>query len=175
MFTVMLVDDEPVILEKLEYILTSIDDDCRIVAKAGNGEEALCQARSEQPQIIFSDIHMPLLNGIELAKQLRTELPESLFVLISGYNEFSYAQQALATGVYLLKPIDAAELREILTEAKRYLAVRQQESVEKKRLQAVIKTNLPRLTDDLRNRRSRQAKRTHSTMAGRKIQSGPNP
>jgi two-component system response regulator YesN len=92
---------------------------------------------------------MPLLNGIELAKQLRTELPESLFVLISGYNEFSYAQQALATGVfrYLLKPIDAAELREILTEAKRYLVVRQQESVEKERLQAVIKANLPRLQE----------------------------
>jgi two-component system response regulator YesN len=149
MFTVMLVDDEPVILEKLEYILTSIDDHCRIVAKAENGEEALCQARREQPQIIFSDIHMPLLNGIELAKQLRTELPESLFVLISGYNEFSYAQQALATGVfrYLLKPIDALELREILTEAKRYLVVRQQESIEKKRLQAVIKANFPRLRE----------------------------
>jgi two-component system response regulator YesN len=145
----MLVDDEPIILEKLEYILTSVDGDCRIVAKAGNGEEALCQARLKSPRIIFSDIHMPLVNGIELAKQLKEELPESLIILISGYNEFAYAQQAIATGVfrYLLKPIDAAELKEILSEAKRYLTIREQESAEKERLLAVIKANLPRLQE----------------------------
>jgi two-component system response regulator YesN len=149
MFTVMLVDDEPIILEKLDYILTSLNDDCQIVARAGTGEEALRQARLKLPRIIISDIHMPLLNGIELARLLKEELPESLIILISGYNEFSYAQQAIATGVfrYLLKPIDAAELGEILGEAKRYLTLRQQEFLEKERLKTVIKANIPRLQE----------------------------
>jgi len=91
LFRLMLVDDEPIILEKLTHIINAVATDCCNVATALNGTKAMHPARMMQPQIIFSDIHMPLMNGIELAQALKQILPESLIVLINGYNEFSYA------------------------------------------------------------------------------------
>lgn len=149
MLKIMLVDDEPIILDKLSHLLTNVAPDCAIVAKASNGTAALQSAQGLQPQIIFSDIQMPLMNGIELAQALKQSVPEALIILISGYNEFSYAQQAIATGVfrYLLKPIDSDKLATVLAEAREYLTLREEEAAEKKRLQVLIREQLPRLRE----------------------------
>ncbi|HBR33224.1 MAG TPA: hypothetical protein DD734_01210 [Firmicutes bacterium] len=149
MYTVMLIDDEPIILEKLRNVIAWEQENCRIVAEATNGTEALKLCRELKPELIFSDIYMPLMDGIELAEELKSLLPESLVILISGYNEFSYAQKAIEAGVfrYLLKPIRAGELSSILAEAKECLAERHQASEEKIRLQNLIKKNLPGLRE----------------------------
>lgn len=149
MYTVMLIDDEPIILEKLRNVVDWAKEGCRIVAEAGNGTEALKLCRDLKPQIIFSDIYMPLMDGIELAEESKKLLPESLVILISGYNEFAYAQKAIEAGVfrYLLKPIRAGELSRILAEAKECLAERRQATEEKIRLQNLIKKNLPGLRE----------------------------
>ena len=133
MYTVMLIDDEPIILEKLRHVIDWEQEGCRIVAEARNGAEALKLCRDLKPQLIFSDIYMPLMDGIELAEEIKSFLPESLVILISGYNEFSYAQKAIEAGVfrYLLKPIRAGELTKILAEAKECLAARRQATEEK--------------------------------------------
>ena len=143
MYTVMLIDDEPIILEKLRHVIDWEQEGCRIVA------EALKLCRDLKPQLIFSDIYMPLMDGIELAEEIKTFLPESLVILISGYNEFSYAQKAIEAGVfrYLLKPIRAGELTKILAEAKECLAARRQATEEKIRLQNLIRKNLPSLRE----------------------------
>lgn len=149
MYTVMLIDDEPIILEKLRHVIDWEQEGCRIVAEAGNGAEALKLCRDLKPQLIFSDIYMPLMDGIELAEEIKSFLPESLVILISGYNEFSYAQKAIEAGVfrYLLKPIRAGELTKILAEAKECLAARRQATEEKLRLQNLIRKNLPSLRE----------------------------
>ncbi len=149
MYSVMLIDDEPIILEKLQYIIDWEKEDCRVVAVAGNGTEALKKCQDFKPQIIFSDIYMPLMDGIELAEEIKNILPESIVILISGYNEFTYAQKAIEAGVfrYLLKPIRASELINILSEAKTYLIEEQQKTEEKKRLHTLIKKNLPGLQE----------------------------
>lgn len=149
MFTVMLVDDEPIILDKLRHIIHWKEHDCVIVAEAESGIQALEVCNKLKPEIIFSDIYMPLLDGIEFSEKLREILPESLVVLISGYNEFSYAQKAIEAGVfrYILKPLQARELINILSEAKQHLTARRQEAEEKKRLQRMIKENLPSLRE----------------------------
>lgn len=149
MYTVMLIDDEPLILEKLRHVIDWENEGCRIVAEARNGAEALRLCRDLKPQLIFSDIYMPLMDGIELAEEIKSFLPESLVILISGYNEFSYAQKAIEAGVfrYLLKPIRAGELTKILAEAKECLAARRQATEEKIRLQNLIRKNLPGLRE----------------------------
>lgn len=149
MYRVMLIDDEPIILEKLQNVIDWEKENCRIVAVAGNGAEAMKLCRDLKPQIIFSDIYMPLMDGLELAEEIKNLLPESLVILISGYNEFAYAQKAIEAGVfrYLLKPIRAGELSKILAEAKNCLTERRQAAEEKIRLQNLIKKNLPGLRE----------------------------
>ncbi len=149
MYSVMLIDDEPIILEKLRYIIDWEQENCLIIATAGNGTEALKKCHDLKPQIIFSDIYMPLMDGIELAEEIKTILPESLVILISGYNEFAYAQKAIEAGVfrYLLKPIRASELSSILSEAQEKLAEQERNAEEKKRLEKLIKKNLPGLRE----------------------------
>lgn len=122
---------------------------CRLVAVAESSAEALQFALASKPQIIFSDICMPLMNGIELAEALKNELPQSLVILISGYDDFNYAQQAIAAGVfrYLLKPIKTEQFLKTLQEAQQYLTVLEQDLKEKEILKSKIKESLPRLTE----------------------------
>lgn len=149
MFDVMIIDDEPIILDKLQSIIDWEKYDCRIVAVAEDSATALKLALDTKPQIIFSDICMPLMNGIDLADALRKELPRSLVILISGYDDFNYAQQAIEAGVfrYLLKPINTVKFVKTLQEAQQYLSLLDQELQEKESLKAKIKESLPRLTE----------------------------
>lgn len=149
MYTVMLIDDEPLILEKLTHLIAWEAHACQIIAALDKSTTALELAREIKPQIIFSDIQMPHLNGLELAQQLQKELPESLVILISGYNEFAYAQVAISSGVfrYLLKPLTPEALIEVLKEAQQTIALRQAAFSERLRLQALVKASLPRLQE----------------------------
>jgi len=148
-YTVMLIDDEPLILEKLTHLIAWEAHACQIIAALDKSTTALELARKTKPQIIFSDIQMPNLNGLDFAKQIQTELPESLVILISGYNEFAYAQAAITSGVfrYLLKPITPENLIAVLKEAQSTLDLRQAALTERIRLQAMVKASLPRLQE----------------------------
>ena len=149
MFKVMIVDDEPIILDKLHHGIDWKANGCELVAEANDSNEALKLAVRFKPEIIFSDICMPLMNGIELADAIRRNLPQSVVILISGYDDFGFAQQAIESGVfrYLLKPVNNEVLLKVLEEAKLYLALREQEIKEKENLRNQIKNSLPRLRE----------------------------
>lgn len=149
MLKVMIVDDEPIILDKLRYGIDWAANGCEIIAEANDSAKALKLAVEFRPEIIFSDICMPLMNGIELADAIRQNLPQSVVILISGYDDFGFAQQAIESGVfrYLLKPINNEILLKVLEEAKSYLALREQEIREKEILRNQIKNSLPRLRE----------------------------
>ena len=80
--------------------------DLEVAAVAGDGREALELALKLKPDIVITDIAMPFLNGLELIRKMRENGIESKNLIISGYDEFDYARQAIALGVqnYLLKP-----------------------------------------------------------------------
>jgi two-component system response regulator YesN len=114
--TVILVEDEP---SALRYLRSSIQLHCkewRIVAAAENGAEGMKQARLLRPDLVITDIRMPLMDGIELVGRLKEELPEVSSIIVSGYQDFEYARGALRSGVveYLLKPVRASELKRAL-------------------------------------------------------------
>lgn len=116
MIRIFLADDEPKILRGLTRQIENLGLDVQIVGTAANGEVAREELKRLRADLAFVDINMPKRNGIELiqdirALQLRTEL-----VIVSGYEEFEYAQQAMRLGVsdYLLKPVEEEELRRVI-------------------------------------------------------------
>ncbi|AIQ46859.1 response regulator [Paenibacillus sp. FSL R7-0273] len=119
-YKVLLVDDEPIILRSLKVAIPWEELGLTIAGEARNGEAALRLIEEISPQIVISDIRMPVIDGIALMKTLLPQNPKLLFIFISGYGEFEYARDALRLGAfdYLLKPIDHDELSEMLTRAR---------------------------------------------------------
>lgn len=83
---------------------------------AANGKEALATMREVHPDIVFVDMHMPIMNGSEFLKEASEEFPDTRFIIISGYDDFTYAQQAIRYGAvdYLLKPVVEKDLNEAI-------------------------------------------------------------
>jgi two-component system response regulator YesN len=117
MHKVLLVDDEVFARTGLRGLIPWNRLGFEIVAEAANGEEALHLIREEQPDLVVTDIRMPVLDGLELIRTVKEQdIASPRFIIISGYNDFKYAQQAVKFGVedFILKPIDEAELSDTL-------------------------------------------------------------
>ncbi len=116
MFKVFLVEDEIVVREGIRNNILWEQYGFLYAGDASDGELALPLIRQIQPDLIITDIKMPFMDGLELIKLVRKELPKTKVVIISGYDDFTYAQQAIRMGVeqYLLKPIMKEKMVEIL-------------------------------------------------------------
>lgn len=116
MYTIVVADDEE---ELRKAILRKVDWEAigfQVVGEAENGIEALELVEKMEPDLLLTDIRMPFISGIELARQVREVRPSTQIVFLSGFDDFSYAQQAIQYNIisYLLKPISMAELTEEL-------------------------------------------------------------
>lgn len=114
---IVLVDDEETIRKGLIYLLEQLDMDISIVAEARNGQDGLQKIELLQPDFAFIDIRMPVMNGLQLVRELYASkrAPHTKSVIVTAHSEFEYAQQALRYGVadFLLKPLDESVLREL--------------------------------------------------------------
>ena len=113
---VFLVDDEIAIRENLRNSFPWEENGFQLVGEAPDGEMALPMIRDLNPDILLTDIRMPFMDGMALCAEVKRVLPWIGVVILSGYDDFSYARQAISLGVkeYLLKPITADELGEAL-------------------------------------------------------------
>lgn len=111
-----------------------------VAAQAEDGEKAYEAAIECRPDILVLDIHMPFLDGLNLISKLKDKLPDSEFIVLTGYSEFEYAQSSVSLGVsrYLLKPISPGELIDAVREAKEKVLARQK-----------VKTDLEHLNREL--------------------------
>lgn len=117
MLKVLLVDDEPFILQGLSVLIDWNAQGCEIVKTASNGKEAYSYLKENPVDLIIADIQMPEMTGLELLEKLRNEkISDAHFVILSGYSNFDYAKQAIRNGCmdYLLKPVGKEELQGIL-------------------------------------------------------------
>ncbi|MCL2864892.1 MAG: response regulator [Lachnospiraceae bacterium] len=116
MYKVIVVDDEPAALNYVCLVLEKKYPGFTLVGRAGNGLEALEQITKLQPDILITDVQMPKMNGIELVSKVKEHYPDILSLIVSGYSEFEYAKQALASGVcdYLLKPLAPSDIQQVL-------------------------------------------------------------
>lgn len=112
MIKLVIADDERLIREGIRYGIDWNMLGIEIVGEAATGREALEMIEKHQPHLLFTDIRMPGLNGLELIKQANQAKKNIKTVILSGYNDFSYAQDAIKLGVkdFLLKPLDDQEL-----------------------------------------------------------------
>lgn len=117
---VFLVEDESVIREGLRDNIPWEQYGYRFVGEAADGEMALPLIRKERPDVVITDIKMPFMDGLSLSHIVKQEMPECRIIIISGYDDFEYARQAIAEGVeqYLLKPITRSTLQKALMEVK---------------------------------------------------------
>lgn len=116
MWKILIADDEPKIRQGLKDTLENFGLPVEVCAEARNGLEALEKTKELEPDILLVDICMPKLSGIKFLEELRKLKIECRIIVISGFNEFSYAKQAIRLGVssYLLKPIADEELKDAL-------------------------------------------------------------
>lgn len=111
---VVIVDDESIILEGLSKTLPWGKWDCEVVATASDGEEGQQIIRQYKPDIVFSDIAMPGVDGLKMIAGIKSEFPDMEISILTGYRDFEYAQEAVRLGVrrFLLKPSSMKEIEE---------------------------------------------------------------
>ena len=108
---VLLVDDEIMIREGFKQLFDWGSHDCQVVGEAADGMEALGKIDSLRPDIVIMDINIPIMNGLKVIQLSRVKHPNIAFVIVSGYDDFSYCQQALRLQItdYILKPVNYEE------------------------------------------------------------------
>lgn len=116
MYRVVLIDDETRIVEGLRKVVKWDDYRCQVVATASNAEEGAEIIRKYRPHILFTDIRMPGQDGLNMLAALRSEFPDMQVIILTGYRDFTYAQQAIRLGAvrFLLKPSKMDEIKEAL-------------------------------------------------------------
>lgn len=114
MYQVFIAEDELAALQHLCTIIKIKCPDFQVAGTAENGKSALEQLEELNPDILITDVRMPVMDGIALVKRVKEKYPDILSVIVSGYQEFSYAQSALRYGVcdYILKPVKPSALQE---------------------------------------------------------------
>jgi len=116
---IVIVDDEASIISLVKHLIPFEKLGLSLIGEAVNGEQALDLCSRLEPDIIVSDIRMPGMDGLTFIKKIKSILPFSIIIIISGFNDFDYAREAIKSGVfdYILKPIDEDELVQILRKA----------------------------------------------------------
>lgn len=123
MYNVLIADDEAIIREGLKCIVDWHDLGFVIEGEASNGADALTFMETKNPDVVLLDIRMPKMLGLESIKLARKHGFSGKVIILSGYSDFKYAQEAITCGVehYLTKPVDEDELEEILISLKKEL------------------------------------------------------
>lgn len=108
---VLLVDDEIIIREGFKRLFDWEAHDCEIIGEASDGMEALAQIDNLCPDIVIMDINIPIMSGLKVIQLSRIMHPQIAYVIVSGYDDFSYCQQALRLQItdYILKPVNYEE------------------------------------------------------------------
>lgn len=131
---VLLVDDEIMIREGFKRLFDWEAHDCEVIGEAADGMEALNQIDVLNPDIVIMDINIPIMNGLKVIKLSRMKHPEIAFVIVSGYDDFSYCREALRLQItdYILKPVNYDEFGKCIDNLK--ISLFQQRISEEKEL-----------------------------------------
>ncbi|MDF2921872.1 MAG: two component transcriptional regulator, AraC family [Paenibacillaceae bacterium] len=146
---VLLVDDERIIREKIAGKMDWPSLRLDFAGSAENGLEALEMLRRDYADILITDIHMPLMNGIQLAEEARRLYPHIKIVFLSGYEEFRFAKRAMELSVmkYVLKPFTKRELEEAILQARDEAEAMRQEERRLQAAMSILETSFPLLRE----------------------------
>lgn len=116
MYRVVIVDDEPIIVEGLKKTISWENWECSVVASACDGDEGRDVIRKYKPNILLCDISMPDEDGLSMIEELKSEFEDMEISILTGYRDFDYAQRAMHLGVtrFLLKPSNMRDIEEAI-------------------------------------------------------------
>ncbi|KIL42313.1 hypothetical protein SD70_02040 [Gordoniibacillus kamchatkensis] len=119
MWTIAVVDDERQVLQGMRRIIPWRELNAKPAGEASDGEEGLKLILEQQPDIVITDIYMPVKNGLDMIEELRREQYDGKIIILSGYADFEYARQAMRLNVddYLSKPVTVQTLKDVLGKA----------------------------------------------------------
>ena len=125
-YTVIVAEDEELLLNNLVHKIEKADPDFQVIGTAQTGAQALSLVEQMSPDVVFTDIKMPVMDGITLLTRIRDQFPFTKFVITSGFSDFEYAKKAITLKVsdYLLKPVDPDELQNVLLKIKQELQIK---------------------------------------------------
>lgn len=145
MYRILLADDEGIMLESLKNIINSnFGSECEIVC-AKTGRAVIEQAETFRPDIAFVDIQMPGLSGIQAMKEIRKFNQSTIFIVISAYDKFHYAQESINLGVmeYLTKPVNKKKIVEVCMKAMKQVEEARQKRSDDLKIREKLETVLP--------------------------------
>lgn len=136
-YKVLIADDNPLICESLRETINWKKYQCTVIQCAENGNEAWNLIGQLQPEIVITDIKMPEIDGLKLSEKIKMQYPDTLIIMITGYQEFEYAKRAISLGVneLLLKPIDNKKMEEALLKLTEILSAKNKKDQYRKKLQ----------------------------------------
>ncbi len=154
MYKVLFADDEILTREAIAKNTPWEEAGFQLIGTAENGKQAIAMIEKEVPELVITDICMPLVDGIELAKHIQLHYPETKVMIISGYDEFDYAKQALKYGVaeYILKPITSVELKDELLKIREKLEKENNKKEHVEKIQKAYEKNIPLMKEHYLNR-----------------------
>ena len=119
MYKIMLADDEGIVIDSLKFIIEKEFPDSCSIEYAKTGRSVIELAEWFRPDIAFMDIQMPGINGIDAMKEIREANSHTVFIIMSAYDKFDYAKEAINLGVmeYLNKPVDREKIVQVLHRA----------------------------------------------------------
>lgn len=119
MYRVLLVDDEKSVLDNMRKVINWEEFGFSVCGTAACGKAACEFLEKMEIHLVITDVMMPEMNGIELAEYINSHFPSTEMIILSGYDEFDYAQSAMRAGVmeYITKPTNPAELKKVLKNA----------------------------------------------------------
>ena len=146
-YKVILVDDEVEVIDVMKKKIHWNDLGFDVVGSATNGVKALELVEKLQPDVVLTDIKMPYMDGLELARKLNQDYPNIYIMLCTGFDEFEYAKEAVHLEIeeYVLKPLNAAEITKVFEDLKKKLDQEINEKKSAELLKKYYKDSLPLL------------------------------
>lgn len=149
MYKLIIIEDEKLTRDGIEHMINSRDTGFEVAGVASDGEQGLKLIYEKNPDVIITDIYMPKINGLDLIENALDINPETIIIIISGYDDFNYAQKAVRLGVreYFLKPVLPEQLYEILLKTRDELDQRRSFMMNVENLKSRVRESLPILRE----------------------------
>ncbi len=141
MLKIFLVEDESIMREGLRDNMPWQQFGYEFVGEAADGETALPLIRKTRPDVLLTDIKMPFMDGLSLSRIVAKEFPNMKIIILSGYDDFEYARQAIQIGVeqYILKPVTRETLKKVLSEVKEKIDSEKEKKINMERIQSEMR------------------------------------
>lgn len=149
MYKVMIADDEKIAIDSLKYIIEKNFNEVEVISTARSGREAIEKVEEAVPDIIFMDIRMPGINGIEAIREIKKQHRQIVVIILTAFDQFDFAKEAVNLGVmeYLLKPVNRIKVVEVVNKAISMIKAEK----EKRRVELELKEKLEFVVPILEN------------------------